>query len=342
MKLKTNLFKSTDKFSLKKKMWHSLKKHIGLLTNIVADSSIILQLSKLSLIPNNNLSTDSVGLGKQLRLAIVYSGVSKHLTNPMMKKGIIGEDAFFVAAQKNCDVIGVADGVGGWSSVGIDPSVFSSNLMKQCKKIVEKENFFAKEKRENEAINISGPVKLLEKAFENLKQQKDDGLVGSATACIMLFDYTTNNLISANLGDSGFVVVRDQEIVHRSVEQQHYFNCPYQLAIYPGHVKDVQQDRPDSAFVSSFRLIEGDIICLATDGLWDNLSDSELLVLLNKKIQNFSDLSEVATKIVETTVRLSLDSSHMSPFALSARQNQLDFAGGKPDDITVLLARVTY
>jgi protein phosphatase PTC7 len=80
-------------------------------------------------------------------------------------------------------------------------------------------------------------------------------------------------------------VVRNDSIVHRSIEQQHYFNCPYQLAIYPNNVRDGQMDRPDSAVVSSFQLIEGDLICLATDGLWDNLSDSLLLSLLNKKIQ---------------------------------------------------------
>jgi hypothetical protein len=49
-------------------MWHSLKKHIGLLTNIVADSSVILQLSKLSLIPSNQLSTSILDKGKHLRL----------------------------------------------------------------------------------------------------------------------------------------------------------------------------------------------------------------------------------------------------------------------------------
>jgi protein phosphatase PTC7 len=134
-------------------------------------------------------------------LATVYSGVSKHLTNPLIKKGIIGEDAFFVAAQKNCDVLGVADGVGGWASVGIDPSIFSSNLMQQCKRITEKRELI----HENEA-NIATPVKLLEEAYYELKERKDETLIGSATACILVFDCTTNNLVSANLGDSGFVV----------------------------------------------------------------------------------------------------------------------------------------
>lgn len=40
-------------------------------------------------------------------------------------------------------------------------------------------------------------------------------------------------LHTANLGDSGFVVIRKNAIVHRSQEQQHYFNSPFQLAIHP-------------------------------------------------------------------------------------------------------------
>ena len=70
------------------------------------------------------------------------------------------------------------------------------------------------------------------------------------------------------------------------MEQQHYFNCPYQLAIYPKNLnKEVQQDKPESAYVSSFQLDEGDLICLATDGLWDNLNDRSLLQLVNAEIK---------------------------------------------------------
>lgn len=320
-------------------MWHSLKKHIGLLTNIVAEYGVILQLSQLSIRPANSFSTNT-RLSNHLRLDTVYSGVSKHLTNPNIKKGVIGEDAFFIAKQKNCDVLGVADGVGGWQSVGIDPSIFSSNLMRQCKQLVEKdENSIFKK---NLALDLTTPVRILEQSYTKLLEIQDDSLIGSATACILLFDYATNNLISANLGDSGYVVIRNEKIIHRSYEQQHYFNCPFQLAIYPKTVQNVQQDKPDSAWIGSFQLVEGDIVCLATDGLWDNLSDSSLINILNNEIRSYDDLKEAAKNIVEHTVKLSLDNTHFSPFALQARQNQLNFMGGKPDDITVILARVTY
>ena len=40
------------------------------------------------------------------------------------------------AAPGNADVIGVADGVGGWRAYGVDPGQFSSNLMKCCERLV--------------------------------------------------------------------------------------------------------------------------------------------------------------------------------------------------------------
>lgn len=56
---------------------------------------------------------------------------------------------------------------------------------------------------------------------------------GSSTACIVILDRQSHQLHTANLGDSGFLVVRGGEVVHRSDEQQHYFNTPFQLSIAP-------------------------------------------------------------------------------------------------------------
>lgn len=56
---------------------------------------------------------------------------------------------------------------------------------------------------------------------------------GSSTACIVVLDRRSHRLHTCNLGDSGFLVVRGGEVVHRSDEQQHYFNTPFQLSIAP-------------------------------------------------------------------------------------------------------------
>lgn len=38
---------------------------------------------------------------------------------------------------------------------------------------------------------------------------------------------------------------------------------------------------------------------------------------------------------------LSFDNNFLSPFALAAKRNNIDTIGGKPDDITVVLATVS-
>lgn len=56
---------------------------------------------------------------------------------------------------------------------------------------------------------------------------------GSSTICVVALHRDEKMLYSANLGDSGFLVIRSGEVIHRSEEQQHYFNTPFQLSVPP-------------------------------------------------------------------------------------------------------------
>lgn len=56
---------------------------------------------------------------------------------------------------------GVADGVGGWRSYGIDPGEFSSFLMRTCERLVECASF-----------NPKQPVSLLAYSYCELLEQK--------------------------------------------------------------------------------------------------------------------------------------------------------------------------
>lgn len=120
--------------------------------------------------------------------------------------------------------------------------------------------------------------------------------------------------------------MRSNKIIHRSQEQQHYFNSPYQIAILPppkarsataaatasstaasNHVtsssssagrqgvddnsddETLISDSPEAAITSSLELKEGDFIVMGTDGLWDNLNESHLLV----EISNIKVILEI-------------------------------------------------
>ena len=53
------------------------------------------------------------------------------------------------------------------------------------------------------------------------------------------------------------------EVVHRSQEQQHYFNTPFQLSLPPTHLQSqVLSDRPESADSYEFSVEDGDVILL--------------------------------------------------------------------------------
>lgn len=140
--------------------------------------------------------------------------------------------------------LGVADGVGGWREHGIDPSLFSSSLMEACKSLID-----------NKLIDLNPFTlkELLSKGYQQLLDNKqciigkiienfcvfshmdfyEFDFKGSSTACMVALHKEKSILHTANLGDSGFVVIRKNIIVHRSQEQQHYFNSPFQLAIHP-------------------------------------------------------------------------------------------------------------
>lgn len=73
---------------------------------------------------------------------------------------------------------------------------------------------------------------------------------GSSTACVLVVNGTT--LSASNLGDSGFVLVRDGVASFQCPQQQHNFNFPFQLGS-----ADSMSDQPQAAMVSSRRVLGG-------------------------------------------------------------------------------------
>lgn len=249
----------------------------------------------------------------------------------IFEKGLYGDDACFVAFNKSTDVLGVADGVGGWRAYGIDPSQFSKKLMEACKMLVKSGRFLT-----------NRPGELLASGYRELIEDKSP-LVGSSTACIVMLDRNRQTLHTANLGDSGFMIVRAGKVVHRSIDQQHFFNTPFQLSMPPeDYRRDALHDTAEDADTASFNLEIGDIILAATDGLFDNMSDKLIVKELAKlKDEEYESIKEMAKSLAEQARELSNDPEYMSPFAKEARKSGYYVRGGKPDDITIILSIVT-
>lgn len=193
-----------------------------------------------------------------------------------------GQDAFFIAKlQPNSIAFGIADGVGGWATSGVDPAEFSHGF---C-------HYLAQTTLEWTHGRLT-PRMLMEIGYQNII---DDPSVraGGSTACIGVAA-PDGTLQVANLGDSGFLQLRLGAVHHYSNPQTHAFNTPYQLSIIPPKIIAQSalfggmplSDLPEQAELSTGQLRHGDILILATDGVWDNLNAQEVLKVVSSQMRS--------------------------------------------------------
>jgi protein phosphatase PTC7 len=225
-----------------------------------------------------------------------------------------GEDAYFI-----CDrgyAMGVADGVGGWAEVGVDPGLYSRELMRHAKAATS-----------SCEPGPHCPQHLMEVAYLSTTAR------GSSTACILCLE--NDRLHASNLGDSGFMVIRDGELMFMSPQQQHEFNFPYQIGS-----PDSMSDTPQVAQRFSVEVRQGDIIVAATDGLFDNVYPDEAASLVSASKERGESAQAAAVTLAQFARMRAADPTHLSPFAYGAQQLGYRYFGGKMDDITVICAYV--
>ncbi len=140
-------------------------------------------------------------------------------------------------------------------------------------------------------------------------------------------------LHAANLGDSGFMVLRGGRILFKSVAQTHQFNFPYQIGAGPS-------DPPTAAQLYALPVQRGDVIVSATDGLWDNLFDMEVAALVRAELDAGNGAGAAAERVAAAAHVRGADPRADTPFARGARAVRIDYRGGKMDDCTVMVSVV--
>lgn len=111
---------------------------------------------------------------------------------------------------------------------------------------------------------------------------------GGSTAVVGLLD-PNGSLEVANLGDSGYIHLRLNAVQGYSQPQIHAFNTPFQLSIIPPAILRRMQafggsqlaDLPSDAEVFRHSLRHGDVVVFATDGVWDNLFNQDILRIVS-------------------------------------------------------------
>jgi protein phosphatase PTC7 len=248
----------------------------------------------------------------------------------ILKKDKGGEDAFAIKEGLIC----VADGVGGWNNQGVDPSNFSREL---CENV-------SKEYMKNYHKYHNKPKQIFSEAVKNTIS------IGSATFCMGVLDIENKLLHTINLGDSGYMIIRDNyaeadnaslnkilkptnsiQLLYKSQEQQHSFNFPYQVGTYG--------DSPEEAIANTHEIEENDIIIMASDGLWDNLFENQIISIIKPFLStgHTLDLNIIAEMIGEHCLKYSVDRRYQSPFS---KRSQGLYLGGKEDDITIIVSQI--
>eukprot|EP00246_Nothoceros_aenigmaticus_P016696 TRINITY_DN776_c0_g1_i5.p1 TRINITY_DN776_c0_g1~~TRINITY_DN776_c0_g1_i5.p1 ORF type:complete len:386 (+),score=52.01 TRINITY_DN776_c0_g1_i5:93-1250(+) len=220
-----------------------------------------------------------------------------------------GEDAFFITDN---NWIGVSDGVGGWADSGIDAGLYSRELMARCEDL-------ALQSKDN-----GKPEEILTVAHSRTHN------MGSATAVVAMLRGKT--LEVSNVGDSGFLMIRQGKAVTRSTPMQYAFNYPHQLG--RGNF-----EKSDNYVVPVER---GDVIVLGTDGLFDNLFENQIVDVVEVFKEGRGAGPKVVANFLATLAQqVSKSSTGSSPFAVAAYAVDISFSGGKEDDITVIVSYVT-
>lgn len=288
-----------------------------------------------SLLPHRCHFARDSGIVKASKYSLIASGTNMPHPDKVAKGG---EDAWFIKAnEKGGGAIAVIDGVGGYSKYDIDPGLYAKVLAYEVDKAYDS------------CFNLKGAI---------AEAQSNTKLPGASTVCVVEVEDT--KLRAANLGDSGFRVIRDGKIVLASPSLQHFFNCPYQLAyeaLIDKEQSKIMSNTADDAQTFDFDVQPGDLVVAGSDGLFDNVFDSEVARVATEAAKGGGGGTLTATKaasdaLVKLARKNAEDPNLESPYILEMRadiESKQGFLGkmmaktkkgGKMDDITVVVGMV--
>lgn len=303
-----------------------------------------------------------------------YNRIQTEKRRPKSSRPASGQDAFFISrvGDTNAVAFGVADGVGGWEESGVDPADFAHSF---C-------DYMASAAYEHKSDGGGTPLvprALMQRGYDDVCRDRSIHAGGSTASVAIASE--DGSLEVANLGDSGFVHLRLNAVHAYSEPQTHAFNTPYQLSIVPASMLARAAifggaklcDYPKDANVTQHTLRHGDILVLASDGVWDNLFNQEILRIASRLMMSTGawNTGDDGIQVVDSLRRLtepdSLPQTRLSlqsalaveiagaakaastnqrldgPFAKEVQKYypQENWHGGKIDDICVVVLLVS-
>lgn len=248
-----------------------------------------------------------------------------------------GEDAYFISKRKN--MMGISDGVSAWSAYGLGNSGYLAFYLMSNARV-------AAEKRD-----IIDTEKLINDSFEAVWDLHDNKLVtipnGSATITTLKLNQDSVSHQSyiqySNLGDCMVMIIRPEKLDENNInlrithvskklysfhEHARGVPVPLQLVFYPAQGRKLSTEQSGGVETEVVPVAEDDIIIMATDGLWDNLMNNDVLRIVSSMYATRQTDSqgevrplcptEISKRLVEEAYRMNL----------------------KPDDITTVVGIV--
>ena len=205
-----------------------------------------------------------------------------------------------------------------------------------------------------EKLNDPDPIVTLQSAYDQtLNATETHDCLGTTTACGAQLHFRFNPddtdrsnpsplLYVTNLGDCKVLVVRpkDGEVIYRTTEQWHWFDCPRQLGTN-------SPDTPTgNAVTDKVDLEVGDVVLAMSDGVSDNLWEHEIVTRVLKSIKEWESgggeedqrdrtggrnggMKLAAHDLMAAAKVIAVDPFAESPFMEHAIEEGLASAGGK-------------
>lgn len=133
----------------------------------------------------------------------------------------------------------MADGARGNRSLGINPADFSRAVLAACRNIIYEKHLQSNKLSQliTSALQQVQTNKIRGKNFEKktIYIGKKKNLLGSSTLCLLALNKQEHTLTSLNIGDSGYVIYRNNKIYCRSTCTINSDGCgPRQLFAFNG------------------------------------------------------------------------------------------------------------
>lgn len=296
-----------------------------------------------------------------------------YVNGEMIRGRTNGDDAVFASDSFIC----ANDGVGAWSTRPRGHSGLWARLILHFWAQAVCNNVETSLSSSSSAGQQPDPIAHLQRAFEQTQEATSppndwQGTTTVAGAQIFYREHDGEDgkspvpvLYVTNLGDSQIMVVRPstREIVFKTKEQWHWFDCPRQLGTN-------SPDTPaNDAVLDVLDIQEGDVVIAMSDGVIDNLWPHEIVDSVCGSVQKWesgagevvyygSDVAEdlevdqdgnrtgganggmqlVAHELMEAARVIAVDPFAESPYMEHAIEEGLPSEGGKLDDISVVAA----